>query len=98
MHKVYAPLDKFCVYQIKSAVKSENFVRKPFLIGCKLPRVLKFLNFFVKKLCTLRRLTKPESDFRFVQFFLYTLYIAVVLCVLIVQLHADKCDYYAICR
>ena len=28
----------------------------------------------IKKLCTLRRSTKPESDFRFVQFFLYTLY------------------------
>ena len=26
------------------------------------------------------------------------LYIAVVLCIVIGQLHADKCDYHAICR
>ena len=31
--------------------------------------------YFNKKLRTLRRFTKPESAFRFVQFFLYTLYI-----------------------
>ena len=29
---------------------------------------------------------------------IYLLYIAVVLCVVIDQLHADKCDYHAICR
>ena len=29
---------------------------------------------------------------------IYLLYIAVVLCVVIGQLHADKCDYHAICR
>ena len=28
----------------------------------------------IEKLRTLRRFIKPESDFRFVQFFLYTLY------------------------
>ena len=28
----------------------------------------------------------------------HVIYIAVVLCVLIGQLHADKCDYHAICR
>ena len=28
--------------------------------------------YFNKKLRTMRRFTKPESDFRFVQFFLYT--------------------------
>ena len=39
-----------------------------------------------------------RSDFVFRTFFLYTLYIAVVLCIVIGQLHADKCDYHAIYR
>ena len=54
-----------------------------------IPRVLKFqishffrlhyiistqTTYFNKKLRTLRRFANPESDFRFVQFFLYTMY------------------------
>ena len=74
----------------KLAFKLYSFARKPFLTGCKRhnPRRFEIYNFSIFLLLNIisiletyfnlsifQPFTNPESDFRFVQFFLYTLYI-----------------------